>query len=132
MTDISRHSLLKQAFGVVQAIEKCGASPQLTDAVGQAMDLLHAIDAYVLPVREEPAVPKVQAIQGEALSFMLDPLEQAIESTARVLRDEHEHLAQVSAPLNGDVPPSPVYKRMSAHLEALLSVQLKRVDPASA
>ncbi|OCX19750.1 hypothetical protein BBI10_14450 [Pseudomonas graminis] len=73
------------------------------------------------------SIDKLGAVQGEAVSFMLDPLEQAIESTARVLRDEHEHLAQLSAPLGGDVSPSPVYKRMSAHLEALLSRQLKRV-----
>jgi energy-coupling factor transporter ATP-binding protein EcfA2 len=71
------------------------------------------------------------AIQGAAMRFMLDPLEQAIESTARVLRDEREHLAQISMMLSGDVPLSPVYKRMSAHLEALLSAQLKSVEPAS-
>ena len=78
----------------------------------------------IFNLREQtPASPKL----GEAVSFMLDPIEQAIESTARVLRDEHEHLARLSAPLGRDVSPSPVYKHMSAHLEALLSQRLKRV-----
>lgn len=47
MTDISRHSLLKQAYDVCQEIEKCGASPQLTSAVTKASDLLRALDAYI-------------------------------------------------------------------------------------
>ncbi|MCF7541829.1 hypothetical protein [Pseudomonas petrae] len=128
MTDISRHPLLKQAFAVVQAIENCGASPHLTDAVGQAMDLLHAIDAYVLPVREEPAAPKVQAIQGEALSFMLDPLEQAIESTARVMRDERDHMAEISMTMAGNVPTTFLYSRLGKHLDELLAAQLMRVS----
>lgn len=127
MTDISSHPLLQQAYDVCRAIEKCGASVQLTAAVGQASDLMHAIDKHLKAASPALPAPKIDAIQGEAISFMLDPLEQAIESTARVLRDEHEHLAQLSAPLGGDVSPSPVYKRMSAHLEALLSQQLKRV-----
>jgi hypothetical protein len=128
MTDISSHPLLQQAYDVCQAIEKCGASKQLTDAVCLASDLMRAIDAHLQAARRSLAAPKIEAVQGEAISFMLDPLEQAIESTARVLRDEQEHLAQVRVLLNGDVLPSLVYKRMSAHLEALLSAQLKRVN----
>lgn len=127
MTDISSHPLLQQAYGVCRAIEKCGASVQLTAAVGQASDLMHAIDKYLKAARPELPASRIEAVQGAAISFMLDPLEQAIGSTARVLRDEHEHLAHIRMTLSGDVPLSPVYKRMSAHLEALLSQQLKRV-----
>lgn len=76
---------------------------------------------------QPPPVISVEAIQGQAMSFALDPLEQAIELTTRVLRDEREHLAHISMTLSGDVPPSPIYKRMSSHLEALLDAQLKRV-----
>ncbi len=71
---------------------------------------------------------KVEAIQGQALSFMLDPLEQAIESTARVLRDEHDHLAQINISPDGEIRLSPLYRRMSSHFEALLAAQLKRVS----
>lgn len=110
MTDISSSPLLKQAYDV------CLAS-----------DLMRAIDVHLQAARPALAPPKVEAIQGEAISFVLDPLAQAIESTARVFRDEHEHLAHISMTLSGDVPLSPVYKRMSAHLEALLTQQLKRV-----
>lgn len=132
MTDISSHPLLQQAYDVCRAIETCGASVQLTAAVGQASDLMHAIDKHLKAAGLALPAPKIDAIQDEAISFMLDPLEQAIESTARVLRDEHEHLSQNRMTASGDVSLSPVYKRMSAHLEALWSAQLKRVDPASA
>lgn len=44
MTDISKHPLLKQAYEVCQAIELCGASTELTNAVTKASALLHAID----------------------------------------------------------------------------------------
>ena len=73
-------------------------------------------------------VSEIGAIRGEALTLKHYPLELAIQSTARVLRDEHEHLAVKSMNLSLDVPFSPVYKRMSAHLEALLSQQLKRAS----
>lgn len=53
MTDISRHPLIKQAFDVCQAIEACGASVELTNAVGKASDLMRAIDAYI-PVKAGP------------------------------------------------------------------------------
>lgn len=77
---------------------------------------------------QPPSVVEVEAIQGEAMSFMLDPLEQAIESTARVMRDEWEHMAQISMTLEGNVPTTSVYKRMGDHLDALLAAQLRRVS----
>jgi len=125
MTDISSHPLLQQAYDLCQAIEECGASVQLTQAVGRASELLRSIDDHL---RALPKPAKIEAIQGEALSFMLDPLEQAIESTARVLRDEHEHLAQINISRDGEIRLSPLYRRMSSHFEALLAAQLKRVS----
>lgn len=73
------------------------------------------------------ALEKIEAVQGEAISFALDPLEQAIESTARVLRDERDHMAQISMPLGRDIPATPTYRRMADHLNQLLAAQLKRV-----
>lgn len=44
MTNISRHPLLKQAYEVCLAIEECGASVPLTNAVTKASALLRDID----------------------------------------------------------------------------------------
>jgi hypothetical protein len=44
MVDIARHAILKQAVEVCYAIEKCGASPELTDAVTSASALVQSID----------------------------------------------------------------------------------------
>lgn len=71
------------------------------------------------------AVDKIEAIQGEAMSFMLDPLEQAIESTARVMRDERDSALQTSRLLGSG--PTLIYQRLSLHLDSLLAGQLKRV-----
>lgn len=66
-------------------------------------------------------------VQGEAISFALDPLDQAIESTARVMRDEREQMASLSMTLGGGVPATAVHNRMGEHLDLLLEAQLKRV-----
>lgn len=47
MTDISKHPLLKQCYEVIQAIEECGASEKLTEAVTKAGKLLEAIDLHL-------------------------------------------------------------------------------------
>lgn len=140
MTDILSHPLLQQAYDVCQAIEKCGASPRLTDAVGQAADLMHAIDAHLHAAPVAPASPKVEAIQGQAISFMLDPLEQAIESTVRLMREESEialpsimrlgesRVNQVSMSTECSQPSTSVGSRLGKHLDELLAAQLKRVS----
>lgn len=57
MTDISKHPLLQQAYDVIQAIEVCGASVYLTDAVTKASALLAALDKFVsTPVGGESQV----------------------------------------------------------------------------
>lgn len=70
---------------------------------------------------------RAEAIQGQAVSCALDPLEQAIQCTAQVMRDEQSAMAEISQALNGDIPSSLVYKRMGSHLDELLAAQLKRV-----
>jgi len=70
---------------------------------------------------------KAEAIQGQVVSCALDPLEQAIQCTAQVMRDEQSAMAEISQTLNGDIPSSLVYKRMGSHLDELLAAQLKRV-----
>ncbi len=67
------------------------------------------------------------AVQGEAMRSMLDPLEQAIQCAAQVMRDEREEGALMMHTMVGDVPLSDLYRRMSAHLDALLAIQIKRV-----
>lgn len=42
--DLSSHPILQQAFDVIQAIEKCGASVELTNAVTKAGELMGAIN----------------------------------------------------------------------------------------
>lgn len=43
LIDINKHPLIKQAYEVCQAIEKCGASVELTDAVTKASALMQGI-----------------------------------------------------------------------------------------
>ncbi|MFJ5297483.1 hypothetical protein ACIQAL_13270 [Pseudomonas sp. NPDC088368] len=74
------------------------------------------------------ALSKIEAIQGEAMAFTFDRLESAIESIARMMRDEWEHMAEISRTMSGDVPTTTLYKRLGEQLDALLSVQLKRVS----
>lgn len=47
MTDINKHPLLKQAYEVCQAIEQCGASVELTNAVNKATALLIDLGGFI-------------------------------------------------------------------------------------
>ena len=47
LCDISKHQLLKQAYDVCIAIEACGASPQLTDAVVKASALMRGLNDHL-------------------------------------------------------------------------------------
>lgn len=47
MTDISKHPLLKQAYDVCLAIEACGASIELTNAVTKASTLLQDLGKFI-------------------------------------------------------------------------------------
>jgi len=91
-------------------------------------------DVAFLDVTLQRMLPKIKHLKGFAQgqvqerSCVLDPLEEAIKAAAGLMRDEYERLAQVSMTVGGDVPLSPLYKRISAHLEALLAAQLKLVS----
>ncbi|MGC6389707.1 hypothetical protein ACMV8I_18880 [Ewingella sp. S1.OA.A_B6] len=56
MVNLSNNPLLQQAYDVIQAIEKCGASIELTAAVTKASALLTAIDEFI-KIREAQGVP---------------------------------------------------------------------------
>lgn len=59
MVDIARHAILRQATDVCYAIEKCGASPGLTDAVTLASALVKSIDelldAHGIAIKKDPS-----------------------------------------------------------------------------
>ncbi|WP_341520724.1 hypothetical protein AABC73_20585 [Pseudomonas sp. G.S.17] len=78
------------------------------------------------PVREADKsaeqVDQAPTIQGEATSFMLDPLEQAISTTVGMLRDEHQQMAEVGAKHD-----TALCDRLGSHLDALLAIQIERV-----
>src|SRR5690606_33709356 len=111
---------------VKAALRGAAQTGQGVSDAGSAQDILHKIEATTAQIRDELASP-VTAIQGEAVSFMLDPLEQAIQCTVQVMRDERDQMAQISMTLGGDVPSASLYGRMAVHLDALLAEQLKRV-----
>lgn len=72
-------------------------------------------------------VASVEALQGCVTGYAIDPLEAAIESTTRVMRDERESMAQVSMTVGGDIPSTSLYGRMGEHLDKLLAIQIERV-----
>lgn len=86
--------------------------------IGAGMKSAQGVNAE--PVSEPE---QVTAIQGEAVSFSLDPLEQAVESTVRMLRDEHQQMADTGAKQD-----SALCDRLGTHLDALLAIQLEQVS----
>lgn len=50
--DISKHPILRKCFDVIQAIEVCGASVELTTAVIMAGELLQDIDKLISDVNK--------------------------------------------------------------------------------
>lgn len=74
------------------------------------------------PAYRAPVVETITAAQGEVVGFSLDPLEQAVESTVRMLRDEHQQMADTGAKQD-----SALCDRLGTHLDALLAIQLERV-----
>lgn len=47
ITDLSRHPLLKQAWDVTNAIERCGGSVELTEAVVKSSQLLEDLNHFL-------------------------------------------------------------------------------------
>ena len=73
-------------------------------------------------------VASVEALQGCVTGFAIDPLESAIESTTRIMRDEYAQLVDLSKPNGGEVGESSVFARMAQHLDKLLALQLKQLS----
>ena len=67
MTDISKHPLLKKCYEVSQAIEKCGASAELTDAVGLSGELMDDIEAFLK--EKTPTMSEKKAKELMELAF---------------------------------------------------------------
>lgn len=67
MVNITRHPLIQQAYDVCQAIEACGASVPLTNAVSKAGDLMRALDVFIpeLPSAAADLPPHLQRVAAE-------------------------------------------------------------------
>lgn len=90
--DISKHDLIKHAYAVCMAIEKCGASPELTNAVTLSSSLMQQIANYVADVDN----------QAKTIAFLKDQLAQLanfnpdwdkLEAATDSLR---EHMAELT------------------------------------
>lgn len=64
MTNITRHPLLQQAYDVCIAIEQCGASVELTNAVTKASSLMHDLDKFIPQTPIETGMSFGLAIQA--------------------------------------------------------------------
>ncbi|HHE5075026.1 TPA: hypothetical protein ACPEVZ_002003 [Citrobacter freundii] len=68
--DISKHPLIKQAYEVCQAIEKCGASTELTDAVTKASALMQEIaNAMARPGELEAAERRIAELEAREVNL---------------------------------------------------------------
>ena len=134
--DVARHVLRRDVTGRPRYFsEEARAAMRMLENLINAGDLALVPDAWtegqmrfvaaplLTAAKVERSVPAVTAIQGEAMSFMLDPLEQAVESTVRMLRDEHQQIADTNAKQD-----TPLCDRLGAHLDALLAIQIERVS----
>lgn len=106
--------------GVPAAREHCGVSMQKIEATtAQLREELGSIEASVQSMNDKPATEPepMTAIQGEAMRFMLDPLESAIESTVRMLDEGAVNPANTS---------SSIRMILLEHLRSLLAAQLNQ------
>lgn len=76
MTDISKHPLLKECYDLCLAIEKCGASPELTDASMKASNLMRGIEALV----NDDAHAVLQCLGQQQTIAELTPVPPAIQN----------------------------------------------------
>lgn len=66
MVDISRHKLIHQAYDVCQAIEMCGASVELTNAVTKASALMLDLDKFIPTHSAEDAFQHFLSYSGNS------------------------------------------------------------------
>ena len=65
MTDLSRDPLLLQCYELSGAIERCGASRELTEAISQATRLMLTVAARLQPRRFQDHGPDLYSYVGE-------------------------------------------------------------------
>lgn len=116
-----------------RALNSPGAKPDLTRTIFNLREQGEAsprvLDKMTLSVDASEvtsALNKIEAIQGEAMAFTYDRLESAIDTTARIMREERDS-AIATRGLDGSGP-TLIYQRLNQHLDSLLTAQLKRVS----
>lgn len=73
------------------------------------------------------APDKIQAVQGEAISFALDPTESAIRETVELLRDHSVFLAETTMSQAHRDGIRFLGEKLNSHLNHLMAAQLKRL-----
>lgn len=91
--------------------------------VDMDLSILEKLETTTAQLRDELSseVRPMEAVEGVALSYCLDPLESAISLTVQALGDELSRMSST------DTVSTTTYQRLGEHLDALLAEQLKRV-----
>ncbi len=91
--DISKHPLIKQAYDVCQAIEKCGASPELTDAVTKACALMqgiaNAMDSDPVALAGFDAASAIRSCMEEFPEHVHDIVEECAQIAENTISTRH-------------------------------------------
>ncbi|MCI1899290.1 MAG: hypothetical protein LKI85_13090 [Enterobacter sp.] len=99
--DISKHPLIKQAHEVCQAIEKCGASTELTDAVTKASALMQGIaNAMALLDKWQQESSTWQSVAEKQLAIAIEA-EKRIAEQREVMRSAANDIAYAIFNLTG-------------------------------
>lgn len=138
--DVAKHVLRRDGTGRPRYFsEEARAAMRMLENLINAGDLALVPDAWtegqmrfvaaplLTAAKVEQSEPAVTAIQGEAMSFMLDPLEQAIASTITQLNDHAVFLAESNL---SDVQRAGMRflgEKLNSHLNHLLTAQLTKV-----
>ena len=129
LVDEYRSLNMATAEGISESVRLVEALFKSMDRVMEARRQLDTAIAAESNSDQGSTMSSVENLQpGECIGFATDPLESAIESTARVMRDERESMAQISMTVGGDIPSTSLHSRMGEHLDKLLALQLKRLD----
>lgn len=91
-----------------------------TSAIDSALEKIEALGKDYW--RSRIASGSVEELQGFTTGYAIDPLESAIDQVVRLLRDEHQQMADAGAKQD-----SALCDRLGTHLDALLAIQLERV-----
>lgn len=99
LIDINKHPLIKQAYEVCQAIEKCGASVELTDAVTKASALMQGIANAVSLLEEldkwQQESSTWQSVAEKQLAIAIEA-EKRIAEQHQLLQWAHDTLVEIN------------------------------------